>query len=77
MNNMGKTLTIFLIVISILFLSLTAITIFFLKKENEMRKATETKLTESEAARAKLNEDLKESQKKVFLLEEKNKEADG
>ena len=76
MNNAGKTLTIFLIVISILLLSLTVITIFFFKKENEIRKTTESKLSESEAKKEKFAIDLKESQKKVFLLEEQNKEAD-
>ncbi len=76
MNERGKTLTIFLVLISVLLLSLTVIAMFFFQKESEMRKLTETKLEQSQASEAKLQGDLKEAKKRVFLLEEKAKEAE-
>ena len=76
MNKAGKTTTIFLVVISVLLLSLTAISIFFFKKENELRKLAESKLAQAKALEVKLDQDLKEAKKQVFLFEEKNKEAD-
>ena len=76
MNKAGKTFSIFLIVISILLLSLTVITIFFFKKENELRRSLEQQLALSQESEARLDNELKETKKQVFLLEEKNKEAD-
>ncbi|HOW35895.1 MAG TPA: hypothetical protein PL155_05735 [Candidatus Omnitrophota bacterium] len=76
MNNQGKAITIFLIVISILLLSVTGITLFFLKTENDLRKSLEVQLAQAKASAAKLDGDLKESKKKVFLMEEKMKDAD-
>ena len=76
MNKAGKTFSIFLVVISILLLSLTVITIFFFKKENELRKSLEQQLALSKESEARLDNELKETKKQVFLFEEKNKEAD-
>lgn len=76
MNNQGKTIIIFLIVISILLLSVTGISLFFLKTENDARKSLEIQLAQVKASSAKLDGDLKESKKKVFLMEEKLKDAD-
>jgi len=76
MNTSGKTLTIFLVIISILLLSLTAITIFFFQKEREMRKTAENSLETVTIARNKLDSTLKEAEKKIRLLEEENKQAD-
>ena len=76
MNTQGKTLTILLIVISILLLSLTGISLFFFQKETELRKSLENKLASAKAAEAKLDSDLKEAKKQIFLLEEKDKESD-
>jgi len=76
MNNTGKIITAILVVISVLLLSLTVITMFFFKKENEMRVMLESKITESEVMEQKLLDEKKELKKKMFLQEEKAKEAD-
>lgn len=76
MGKTGKTVTIILIVISILSLVLTVIAVFFFQKESEMRKVAEENLAQSKLSEAKLQAELKESKKQVFLLEEKAKEAD-
>ncbi|MDP8264397.1 MAG: hypothetical protein P9M12_02820 [Candidatus Aceula lacicola] len=76
MNKVGKTSTIFLVVFSILLLSLTAISIFFFQKEREMRKDTQAKLETSEQEGAKMSEQLEVSVAKNTLFEERLKEAD-
>jgi len=76
MNKAGKTSTIFLVVFSILLLSLTAISIFFFQQEREMRKDAQTKLEASEQDRAKMFKQLEESVAKNTLFEERLKEAD-
>jgi len=75
-DNLGKTLTIFLVVISVLLLSLTVITLFFFQKENELRVDRERELQEVQGREATLQNELKEAKKQQFLLEEKIKEAD-
>ncbi|MDP2653776.1 MAG: hypothetical protein Q8Q08_07065 [Candidatus Omnitrophota bacterium] len=74
MNNSGKALTIFLFVIAILLISLTAISVFFFLQEVELRKAKETQLTALQDEKAKLEGEMKEAKKQVFLLQEKEKE---
>lgn len=76
MNSSGKVLTIFLVIIAILLISLTAISLFFFQKETERRKLAEATLEEFRSEKMKLEENLKETQKQNFLLQEKNKEAD-
>lgn len=76
MNNSGKTLTIFLFVIAVLLISLTAIAVFFFLKEVDLRKAAEYNLEQMRIIESKLQGELKESKKQMFLLEEKNKEAE-
>jgi len=76
MNDSGKTLTIFLIVIALLLVSLTAIAVFFFLKEVDLRKTAEYNLEQMKIIESKLQADLKEAKKQVFLLEEKAKEAD-
>jgi hypothetical protein len=76
MNSSGKVLTIFLVIIAILLISLTAISLFFFQKETERRKLAEATLEEFRQERGKLEETLKEVKKQNFLLHEKNKEAD-
>lgn len=76
MKNAGKTITIFLGLIVVLLVSTASISIFLLNKETEKRKAVEIALTEAEESVGKLQADLKVAQNKVFVLEEKNKEAD-
>ena len=75
MNRSGKTLTIFLSVMVLVFLCFTGIVLFLLVKEKEFRKTAETNAERLQMAEAKLQADLKESKKQGFLLEEKNKEV--
>src|SRR3989338_6344413 len=75
-NSSGKVLTIFLVIIAILLISLTAISIFFFQKEIEKRKMADARVEQLQANEAKLEESLKEVKKMSFLLQEKNKEAD-
>ncbi len=76
MKNSGKTLTIFLVVIVILLFCLSGIALFSEQKESELRKSAEASLEQLKTIEAKLQGNLKEAKKQVFLLEEKNKEAD-
>lgn len=76
MNKNGKTLTIFLVLISILLLSVTGISLFFFQKESNERKAAEVKLSQAKDSEAKLEAALKEAKKQILLAEEKAKEAD-
>lgn len=76
MNNAGKTITIFLGLIVVLLVSTASISIFLLNKETEKRKAVETDLNKAQDLVSKLQGDLKVSENKAFILEEKNKEAD-
>jgi len=75
-NPQGKTLTIFVILITILLVSSTAIGFFMYQKENQMRKDLETQLEENRQQQDKLTSDLKDSKKQLALLQDKNKEAD-
>ena len=76
MNSSGKVLTIFLVIIAILLISLTAISFFFFQKEIEKRMLAESMLEEAQGHVVKLENELKEAKKLSFLLQEKNKEAD-
>lgn len=75
-NSSGKVLTVFLVIIAVLLISLTAISIFFFQKELEKRKLLEMILEKTKANEQKLEADLKTIKKENFLLQEKNKEAD-
>ena len=77
MNNSGKTLTIFLVVIAVLLLCLTGISVFFFVKEIDLRKSAEYNLEQLRVVEVSLRADLKEADKQIKLLEEKNKEASG
>ncbi len=76
MSNSGKVLTVFLIVIAILLLSLTAISLFFYQQESEKRKTAESELTQTKALQARLENELKDAKKQIYVLEEKSKESD-
>jgi hypothetical protein len=76
MNNAGKTVTIFLALIVVLLVSAASISIFLLSKETEKRKTVEIELNKAQDTLTKIQGDLKVAQNKVFILEEKNKEAD-
>ncbi len=75
-KSSGKVLTVFIVIIAILLISLTAISIFFFQKELERRKSVELILEKIKANEQKLEGELKVVRKEKFLLEEKNKEAD-
>ena len=75
-NKSGKTLTIFLVVIAVLLVSLTIISVFFFLEEVELRKTAEYNLEQLTITEAKLQADLKEAKKQVFIYEEKIKESD-
>ncbi len=77
MNNTGKTLTIFLVVIAVLLLCLTGISVFFFVKEIDLRKSAEVNLEQLRIVEASLRADLQEAEKQIQLLGEKNKEANG
>src|SRR3989338_5276705 len=76
MNRSGKTITIFLVVISILLLSLAVISLYFYQEETQIRKAKETELAKVKAAKEGLEGELMEAKKQIFVLQEKEKEAD-
>lgn len=76
MNSAGRVLVVFLVIIAILLISMTAVSIFFFQKEIEQRKNTETALEISKKDGAKLTIELEDLKKQKFLLEDKNKEAD-
>src|SRR3989338_8024748 len=73
MNNSGKVLTIFIIIALILMLSLTAMFAFRFYQESELRKLAEVDLNQLKESEAKLQADLKEAKRQIYLLEEKIK----
>lgn len=75
-NSSGKVLTIFLIIVAILLVTLTAVSLFFFQQETDRRKMLELVLEKSKADVLRLDNESKELKKAKFLLEEKNKEAD-
>lgn len=76
MNKKGKTITIFLFVVSILLISLMAITLFLFQKEREMRKANEAKLTQAVSDLERVESEYLEAKKQSLLLEEKTKQSE-
>ncbi|GEM_PF-649190 len=75
-NSSGKVLTIFLIIITILSVSSTAIAVFIFQKEKEQRIAAEKSLDKKHDELIRLKTELRDVRRENFLLEEKNKEAD-
>ena len=76
MNSSGKVLVIFLVIIAVLLISLTAISLFFFQKETERRKIAEVTLEEYQSETVKMEEDITILKKQNFLLQEKNKESE-
>jgi len=76
MNSSGKVLVIFLVIIAMLLISLTAISLFFFQKETERRKFAEVTLKEYQTEKVQMEEDLTILKKQNFLLQEKNKESE-
>lgn len=75
-NNSGKILTVFLAIFAILLVSLAAMSMFFFQKELERRKLVETELEKITQVKTQMETELAAANKKIFVLEEKNKEAD-
>ena len=75
-NKNGKTLTIFIILIVVLFICSTAIGFFMYQKESQMRKDLEGQLQERIQQQKKVSDDLKDARNQLALLQDKNKEAD-
>lgn len=76
MKSSGKVLTIFLVIMAVLLISLTAISMFFFQKEIEKREYAENQLEQSKSKGAELASELVKVEKQRLLLEEKNKESD-
>jgi hypothetical protein len=75
-NRNGKTLTIFIVLVTILLVSSTAIGFFMYQKESQMRKDIEAQLQDSILQQKKLADELKDARNQMTLLQDKNKEAD-
>ena len=76
MNSSGRVFVIFIVIIAILLISLTAISMFFFKKEVEKRELAEAALARHVTQLKTVKKELEDLQGQKFLLEEKNKEAD-
>jgi hypothetical protein len=76
MKSSGKILTIFLVIIAILLISLTAISLFFFQIEIDKGKDSAATLDTNKKQISSLSEELKKKEKEIFLLKEKHKESD-
>lgn len=76
MNNSGKTLTIFLVLIAILLICVTGISAFFYVQQVELREVAEEEVAQLQSKEAKMKKEIKKINKKLFVSEEKNKEAE-
>lgn len=75
-NQIGKTLTIFVVLVTILLISSTAIGFFMYQKETQLRKDVEAQFQEAVLQQKKLADELAATKSQMALLEDKNKEAD-
>ncbi|HSV44069.1 MAG TPA: hypothetical protein VLJ10_05890 [Candidatus Bathyarchaeia archaeon] len=75
-NESGKALTIFLVLIAIILVSLTAISVFLLVKQVELRKSTEVSLEQVRTSESSLRGELEEIKKQKEILENKGKESE-
>ncbi|MCB9757165.1 MAG: hypothetical protein H6753_01920 [Candidatus Omnitrophica bacterium] len=76
LGKSGKALTFILIVFVVLLVSLLGIAGFHLLKEIDKSQAAENMVVQLRAVEAKLNEDLKNAQEQIVLLEGKKKDAE-
>ena len=67
MNSSGKVVTIFLIILMILFATLTATASFFLSIEKKSRQDTELALERSKSNYEKVKEEIKDIKKQKFF----------
>lgn len=75
-KSSGRVLTVFLIIAAVLLVSSTALAIFFFQMEMIERKQLEADLQVLRASEQALKNESVALKKEIFLLEEKNKEAD-
>jgi hypothetical protein len=76
MNKVGKATTIFLLVLAILSLCLTAGTLVLFRQEKDKRVSVEKQLEQLSNAKLQVEKTLEDMKKQSFLLEEKKKESD-
>src|SRR3989338_415399 len=75
-DRSGKVFTIFILIAAVLLISLTAITLFFLKEEMKTSELTQKILDKTKTDKYELEDKVKDLSKQMFLQEEKSKEAD-
>lgn len=75
-NKAGKTLTIFIVLVTILLLCSTSIGFYLYHLEQRLHKKDRIELENSRASEQKLQAQLKDIQSQLALTEDKNKEAD-
>ncbi|MEW5895463.1 MAG: hypothetical protein AB1650_06880 [Candidatus Omnitrophota bacterium] len=75
-KNSGKAVTIFLVLIAIILVSLTAISVFLLIKQVQLRENAEHSLSQLQTAENALRAELAEVKKQKEILENKSKEAE-
>jgi phage shock protein A len=75
-NDSGKALTIFLILIAVIFISLTAISVFLLVKQVQLRERAEEQSIQLQGSESTLRGELQEIKKQNEILDFKVKEAE-
>jgi hypothetical protein len=75
-NHSGKTISIILIIVSILFVTSMAASVYVIYQKDEEKRMLELVVEKNRTDLARLDNDNKDLKKSKFLLEEKNKEAD-
>lgn len=76
-NNSGKALAIFLVLIAVILVSLTAISVFLLIKQVQLRENAEYNLAQLQTTESTLRSELAEVKKQKELLEQKQVDAEG
>jgi len=72
----GKALAIFLVLIAVILVSLTAISVFLLVKQVQLRESAEYNAAQLEASESVMRATLQEVQKQKDILEQRAKEAE-
>ena len=75
-KDSGKALTIFLILIAVILISLTAISVFLLIKQVQLRESAESHLAQLKTSESALRSEFEQVKKEKELLEQKSKEAE-
>lgn len=75
-NNSGKALTIFLVLIAVILISLTAISVFLLIKQVQLRESAEYHLAQIKTSESALRVEFDEVKKQKEILEQKTQEAE-